>query len=295
MAEYLIELAQLSKLLSPSLDNKQFLDLAIQHFPPDVRSALIVARPSSFVEAVVLLKQLQGRKVAERSSDLSSGQLNTSRRNNLRQNNFQPSGAGADHQRPTQSAQIGPENSEDSPQEGRSHPMQESEWTGRGNQQRGNHWTSRGSGPRFGHDGGPQNRPDTFHHQGGSVRNHNGYRNNQQNGNSMNRGPRVNFFRSNRPYFQNDRQRPYWIQRNISNGYYRFRNRRNSPRGNRRNDRGRENGDNVQNDAPGGLPGPNQNRADENTRQHVVGTGGPAAITSQPTRNHQNPENDSGM
>ena len=36
MAEYLIELAQLAKLLNPPLDNKQFLDLAIQHFPPDV-------------------------------------------------------------------------------------------------------------------------------------------------------------------------------------------------------------------------------------------------------------------
>ena len=90
------------------LDNKQFLDLAIQHFPPDVRSALIGAGPTNFAEAVVLLKQLQGRKVADRNSDFSSGQLNTSRRYNPRQNNFQSSGAGADHQSPTQSAQKSP-------------------------------------------------------------------------------------------------------------------------------------------------------------------------------------------
>ena len=187
--------------------------------------------------------------------DFSSGQLNTSRRNNPRQNNFQPSGAGADHHRPTQSAQIGPEVSRDLPQEHRSPPMQDSEWTGRGNQQRGNHWTPRGSGPRFGHDSGQDDRPETLHHQGGNGRYNGGYQNNNRNGNQMNRAPSVNFFRSNGAYHQNDRQRPYWIQRNVSDGYYRPRNRRNRPRGNRRNDEGRGNGDNPQHDAQGGPQG----------------------------------------
>ena len=46
MAEYLFELAQLAKLLSPLLITNN----AIRHFPPDVRSALIVARPSNFAQ-----------------------------------------------------------------------------------------------------------------------------------------------------------------------------------------------------------------------------------------------------
>ena len=65
MADYHIELAQLARLLTPPLEDQQFVDLAIQHFPHDVRSAMIVAKPSNFGEAVTLLNQLQGRKAAE--------------------------------------------------------------------------------------------------------------------------------------------------------------------------------------------------------------------------------------
>ena len=60
MADYLIEFAQQARLLNLSLENKEFLDLTIHHYPQDVRNALIVARAANFGETVTLLKQLQG-------------------------------------------------------------------------------------------------------------------------------------------------------------------------------------------------------------------------------------------
>ena len=64
MADYLIELAQLSRLLNPPLNDDKFLNLSIQHFPQDVRSALIVAKPADFSEAASLLRKLQCRKLS---------------------------------------------------------------------------------------------------------------------------------------------------------------------------------------------------------------------------------------
>ena len=71
MADYVIELAQLSLLLNPPLND--FLNLPIQHFPQEVRSALIVAKPTDFGEAVNLLKKLQGRKLSERNGEVNLG------------------------------------------------------------------------------------------------------------------------------------------------------------------------------------------------------------------------------
>ena len=73
MVDYLIELAQLSRLLNPPLKDDEFFNLAIQHFPQEVRSALIVAKPADFGEAVSLLKKLQCRKLSERSGEVNLG------------------------------------------------------------------------------------------------------------------------------------------------------------------------------------------------------------------------------
>lgn len=54
-----------------------------------MRNALIVAKPASFVEAVTLLKHLQGRKNLERASEFSLGPQNMNRPINNRQGNFQ--------------------------------------------------------------------------------------------------------------------------------------------------------------------------------------------------------------
>ena len=79
MADYLIELGQLSRFLNPPLNDDEFLNLAIQHFPQEVRSALIVAKPAEFGEAINLLKKLQGRKLSERSGEVKLGIYNPGR------------------------------------------------------------------------------------------------------------------------------------------------------------------------------------------------------------------------
>ena len=43
--------------------------MALRHFPIELRNALIVARPSTFEETVVLLRQLQGRPGIDRPRD----------------------------------------------------------------------------------------------------------------------------------------------------------------------------------------------------------------------------------
>ena len=81
MADYLIELAQLSRLLNPPLKDDEFLSLAIQHFPQEVRSALIVAKPTDFGEAVSLLKKLQCRKLNKRNGEVNLGIYHPGRKN----------------------------------------------------------------------------------------------------------------------------------------------------------------------------------------------------------------------
>ena len=92
MADYVIELVQLARLLTPPLENQQFLDLAIQHFPQDVRYAMNVAKPSNFGEAVTLLKQLQRRKAAEKGSEVNLGIYNNNLRNLNKNNRSSSSG-----------------------------------------------------------------------------------------------------------------------------------------------------------------------------------------------------------
>ena len=86
MADYLIELAQLARLLTLPLEDQQFLDLAIQHFPQYVRSVMIVAKPSNFGGAIMLLKQLQGQKAAEKGPEVNLGLYSGHRRNHNKNN-----------------------------------------------------------------------------------------------------------------------------------------------------------------------------------------------------------------
>ena len=95
MADYLIELAQLARLLNQPLEDQEFLDLAIQHFPQEARSALIVAKPTDFGSAVKLLKQLQGRKVSERVASVNLGLYNQRRRGSNRGNGNSAMDSGA--------------------------------------------------------------------------------------------------------------------------------------------------------------------------------------------------------
>ena len=140
MAEHLIEPAQLARLLNPPLEDNVFLEMAINQYPQDVRNELIVAKPASFAEAVKLLKQLQGRKNIERSSEVSLDPQNLYRRPNNRQNNVQSPGSGADPTRPTGSAQMYRDSCKDSTQESGNPQDHNIEWKQQGHPISGNDW-----------------------------------------------------------------------------------------------------------------------------------------------------------
>ena len=63
---------------------------------------MIVAKPNNFGEAVTLLKQLQGRKAAEKGSEINLGIYNNNRRNVNQRNGSSNSGGGADVNRPAE-------------------------------------------------------------------------------------------------------------------------------------------------------------------------------------------------
>ena len=69
LVEYCIELGGLNKLLDPPLDTRAFIDAVIQHYPDEVRNALIVAKLQDFDELLDLLKQLQDRPGKGRGVD----------------------------------------------------------------------------------------------------------------------------------------------------------------------------------------------------------------------------------
>ena len=69
MEDYFLELGQAALLLDPPLTTVEFIDTAARHFPPEIRNALVVARPQTFEETVALLKQLQGRTGVDRSHE----------------------------------------------------------------------------------------------------------------------------------------------------------------------------------------------------------------------------------
>ena len=66
--EYCIELGQLGDLLDPPLNNQEFINAAILHYPDEMKNALIVAKPKDFEELICLLRQLQSRSGNVRSS-----------------------------------------------------------------------------------------------------------------------------------------------------------------------------------------------------------------------------------
>ena len=54
--EYFLELGQTALLLDPPLSKPETIDMTLRHLPIELRNALIVARPSTFEETVVLLR-----------------------------------------------------------------------------------------------------------------------------------------------------------------------------------------------------------------------------------------------
>ena len=54
-----MKLGQIAKFIDPSTSPQKLTALATNHFPAEVRSAVIIAKPNSFKDAIQLLKELQ--------------------------------------------------------------------------------------------------------------------------------------------------------------------------------------------------------------------------------------------
>jgi len=59
-SEYFMKMAQLAKFLDPPIGPLELISIVAGHFPSDLRSAIIVSRPSLLKETMKLLKDLQG-------------------------------------------------------------------------------------------------------------------------------------------------------------------------------------------------------------------------------------------
>lgn len=224
MSDYFIEMAQLANLLNPPMEPKDFIDLVIQHYPQEIRNALIVAKPEGFGEAVALLKQLQNRKNAERldsGAETSTG----NRRFPKREINAFFSGRGADSTQYINQGPQSPDNSISPPQE-QSEPRNHENFARNNQNYTGNRRSNYG-----------QQRNYTPRRYNSGPRSYN---------NSNNR-PRINYINTNgrNNFFRN---KPYWLNRNTSNGYFR------PKRGNNRRSGRRENNQNG---------GQNENRANQ--------------------------------
>ena len=57
---YLMKIAQIAKFLEPPIEERELISLIAGHFPSEIRSVIIVARPNTLKETMKLLKDLQG-------------------------------------------------------------------------------------------------------------------------------------------------------------------------------------------------------------------------------------------
>ena len=60
MADYFIQIGQLSKLLEPPIQPQELINIVANHYNPEIRSAIIISKPKSCEEMITLLKELQG-------------------------------------------------------------------------------------------------------------------------------------------------------------------------------------------------------------------------------------------
>ena len=257
-----------------------------------MRSALIVAKPTDFGEAVSLLKKLQCRKLNERNGEVNLGMYHPGRKNTQGNEGHSVVGreAGA-----SQTVGTSPEAYNEPAN--RSWRNSGHEWENRAGPsgEGGNRWKNNDGRSRA-----QRNHPGNFvernEGQYNKPRSGHPYRNNNfRNGG----GPaRINFFRAEYNNSNwNGRSRPYWMRRNVSHGYYRPRNNGNRNRGNRgrgsnwrRPDRG--NGSGNQSDASNSPPAQSQRRNDDRNRRLDESAGDVARLANN---NNQPAENENGM
>ena len=59
MVDYFINIGQCAKYLVPEIPTGELISMIANHFPPDIRSAIIIKRPCDIPEMMKLLKDLQ--------------------------------------------------------------------------------------------------------------------------------------------------------------------------------------------------------------------------------------------
>ena len=258
-----------------------------------MRSALIVAKPADFGEAVSLLKKLQCRKLIERNSEVNLGLYHTGRRSP--QGGDSPSVVGREAEA-SKAAGNSPDVYSETPN--RSRKQNSSEWEPRPGPsgERGNNWRNNDNRGR-----NQRNFQQNF------VERNDGSYNRQRNGHPYRRdnfrnggGPaRVNFFRAeyNNSHW-NGRSRPYWMRQNVSNGYYRPRNNRggnggrwNRGRGSNRRRSNQQDGNGNQSDTSNSPPTQSQQRSENQNRRPDEQASSQARLA----QNSQTSENRNGV
>ena len=79
MSENLMKIAQIDKFLEPPIEERELISLIAGHFPSEIRSAIIVARPNTLKETMKLLKDLQGHNETNYNREINPNEEVNSR------------------------------------------------------------------------------------------------------------------------------------------------------------------------------------------------------------------------
>ena len=98
MAEYFIVMGQQARFLDPAISMGEFIGLMANHYPLDVRSAIIVGKPQGPQETIKLLKELQpSTKSGFTNLDNRSRENNAPIKKSEQAQNFLKEGAGSEY------------------------------------------------------------------------------------------------------------------------------------------------------------------------------------------------------
>ena len=79
MSEHLMKMSQITKFLEPPIEEWELISLIVGHFPSEIRSVIIVARPNTLKEPMKLLKDLKGHNETNRNREINPNEEGNSR------------------------------------------------------------------------------------------------------------------------------------------------------------------------------------------------------------------------
>lgn len=205
MADYFMKMGQKAKYLDPEIPTSEFLAHMANHFPSDIRSALIISKPRDAKEMLRLLKELQPSVYGNASfHDRQRDERNPVKK--TEQNSFSK-GRAPPHINCVQGRDENQILNRQAPRQGNQTAGGSSGDYGQNNS---NHYDRNGNRNNNQNRGG--NQP--------GRRNNNGFRNNNWN---QNRNPRIHYIDLTNDREQRD-YRPHWWRRRAYNNYWRPRN-----------------------------------------------------------------------